>query len=865
MKIQNSSEAVNNSGLTTQNFGIKETAHLYKVLYSSLYEDKEQVVLGELAANALDAHMAAGKADTPIKIALPSEMDPYLVVTDEGIGMDLETITNVYSTYGQSTKSHENQSIGGFGYGSKSPFSLSDSFTVVSVKDGIKTAASCFLDKGTPKFAVFSSEPSDEPSGTTITVPVADETVQRRFRSKAKYVFLLWDVKPTIIDTAEGDVVDFYKKHQLIDDMENVAVVPLDALSNRPDFSTWNRDSYMGLVAVGPYIYKLPTNVYVELLQVPGFSHVKKALNDMRNEAVQVAVIPRFKIGELELSPGREKIETTQDNSKLVKERYTEIADVLFAATEKSLAEINKTINQLALKKGIRKSALGISQDIRIDDRLLEAQKKVVKDPIIYLPENVFTDAINTTVLSVTTNVGRMWVSALVSNNSSEVVRYVKETGETGVFAPEDLALFSFTDYLYLSNRQAEADCAKVLAAGGVLSHERSYVYYRLPSMLKLTTARLRVAQSAILRSLLDTSTFTTFGLTRSGLIKGYVHNSFHMADRGVVKTLLVSTREDTSRKIKAYLRSLPEAEVENTVHVHVATASLEALRAVEAKCKELNISILPSIVSDDEICAAWDVETAARKVARSQGYTATAKTKTGTVRDKDPVIGSLYRWKKDILLTSELRKSELSELEYDNVDTVIVVNNPEFLETRRSSSHLWEIPEELKSRAFVIVPSKSYRRSAVLTGTLQKWRDANVTVVTFGNQRCDMDAIIRHFCSFGQLKQAANKRANERAVLQVFNTNSTTLHAVLGDTFAKIGVDPAPNSFYLDYDLRMKVTEEYVLSSLPNDLALRVWTLLHSPSWLSVKELNEKEKVRVASAVKDAITLLNNPPEETV
>ena len=89
------------------NLVIEISPLLYKLMYSSMYEDKEQVVLQELSANALDAHKAAGKEHIPISIILPTQLSPELVVQDFGVGMSYETISSIYPSYGKSTKSHE--------------------------------------------------------------------------------------------------------------------------------------------------------------------------------------------------------------------------------------------------------------------------------------------------------------------------------------------------------------------------------------------------------------------------------------------------------------------------------------------------------------------------------------------------------------------------------------------------------------------------------------------------------------------------------------------------------------------------------------------------------------------------------------
>ena len=90
------STVINNTTTATQKFGFQMTPLISKVLYTHLYEDKEHVVLQELAANALDAQVENNTQSTPIRIILPTELEPELVVQDCGIGMSLDTVNNIF-------------------------------------------------------------------------------------------------------------------------------------------------------------------------------------------------------------------------------------------------------------------------------------------------------------------------------------------------------------------------------------------------------------------------------------------------------------------------------------------------------------------------------------------------------------------------------------------------------------------------------------------------------------------------------------------------------------------------------------------------------------------------------------------------
>ena len=81
---------------------------IFNILRNSLYSNKELAVLREYSCNCFDAHVQAGKQDIPIKITLPSELDPTLRFRDYGVAMTHDEIKNIFTEYGVSTKRQSN-------------------------------------------------------------------------------------------------------------------------------------------------------------------------------------------------------------------------------------------------------------------------------------------------------------------------------------------------------------------------------------------------------------------------------------------------------------------------------------------------------------------------------------------------------------------------------------------------------------------------------------------------------------------------------------------------------------------------------------------------------------------------------------
>ena len=120
-------------------FRIKATGKAFRVLIDGLYANKAQSIVRELASNAFDSHIAA-KTSKPFFIHVPTTMRPEFYVRDYGIGMSHQKVMNLYSTLFDSDKDEDNDLVGMFGLGSKSPFAYTDQF-YVTCYDGSEARA----------------------------------------------------------------------------------------------------------------------------------------------------------------------------------------------------------------------------------------------------------------------------------------------------------------------------------------------------------------------------------------------------------------------------------------------------------------------------------------------------------------------------------------------------------------------------------------------------------------------------------------------------------------------------------------------------------------------------------------------------
>lgn len=188
-------------------FRIRNSAKAFNILSSGLYANKIKAIVRELSCNAVDSHTAANKTDVPFEVHLPNALEPHFSIRDFGTGLSHDQVTNIYTTYFESTKTDSNAFIGALGLGSKSPFSYTDNFTVTAIKDGRKGIYSAFINgEGVPSIALMMEEETSDPAGVEIKFSVNDRYDFNKFRDEAKDVYKYFKLQPTILGVSNFEI-----------------------------------------------------------------------------------------------------------------------------------------------------------------------------------------------------------------------------------------------------------------------------------------------------------------------------------------------------------------------------------------------------------------------------------------------------------------------------------------------------------------------------------------------------------------------------------------------------------------------------------------------------------------------------------
>lgn len=197
MKLESVPQDVAISGnFETSEFEIGDISFIVDMFADKVYSHKERAVIRELSCNAHDSHVEAGNPE-PFDVHLPTNLEPWFSVRDYGTGLSDREIRKNYAGIGISTKRDSNKTIGCFGIGSLSPYSLVDSFTVKSWYNGILRTYSCYRDEDRkPVVALLTESASDESNGLEVSLSIESKVYE--FEQEAVEVFQWWEYTPNI-------------------------------------------------------------------------------------------------------------------------------------------------------------------------------------------------------------------------------------------------------------------------------------------------------------------------------------------------------------------------------------------------------------------------------------------------------------------------------------------------------------------------------------------------------------------------------------------------------------------------------------------------------------------------------------------
>jgi hypothetical protein len=191
-------------------FTIGDPVLIMEYLRKNAYSNPKRAICQEIMSNARDAHRELG-LDLPIQVVLPNRMTPTWSCRDFGPGITPSRMNDIFTKFGKSTKRGDNTQCGGFGIGSKTPFSYTDTFlitTICNIEGSlIKYHYAAVIGENRVPKLIQMADPcaATEPhTGTTISfnVEARDHSDFTRYTHE---VSRFWSPRPKII----GETADY--------------------------------------------------------------------------------------------------------------------------------------------------------------------------------------------------------------------------------------------------------------------------------------------------------------------------------------------------------------------------------------------------------------------------------------------------------------------------------------------------------------------------------------------------------------------------------------------------------------------------------------------------------------------------------
>lgn len=293
-------------GLTGEKqFKIALSSKIYSILSDKLYTDRIGSVVREICSNAWDGmkmkSLATGQPIEPFRVTLPTDLEPHFIVEDFGVGMPDEQAQELYSTLGLSTKENTNDQIGAFGLGSKSPFAVTDTFTVENTYEGVTYYYLCFKSEdGLPSILPTGKKVEERPNGVKVVIPSSGYNYVA-YQKALNRQLIAMEPKPIVTNASNFEFTD----PGILSENEFGYI-----LTNATSFGLTGRAIY---VKMGMVLYP------VDKGQINMMYEESRKLEALSRESCMVLHAP---IGALEPLPSREGLSYDTRTIKNIREQY---------------------------------------------------------------------------------------------------------------------------------------------------------------------------------------------------------------------------------------------------------------------------------------------------------------------------------------------------------------------------------------------------------------------------------------------------------------------------------------------------------------------------------------------------------------
>ena len=342
----------------TMGLAVGSEAFVFNVLRKDLYSDPIGSLIREYTVNAQDEHRKHGKSDVPIHIQVPNRFTPELHIRDYAAGLTEEQVFHFFGNYGASDKRDSNEAVGFFGLGCKSAFAYTDSYIVKSYKDGMEYTFNIYIDETeVGKTAKISAEPTTEPNGVLIIVPVKSYDISI-FQSKVMSTVRYFKTKPVITGMEAQTEVDV-----------KVARIKGDG---------WE---YFGNGS--------PTVIMGEIPYPLDYYQMGENLENWESQLLRSEINIHVNIGDVQVTASREALQMSPKTVAAIRAKLSTIKDAMVAETEKAFANAKNLIEVKTLWNSLLGNGVGYSNIIRGVRNGLTWKGEALEDNVIRLDKTL--------------------------------------------------------------------------------------------------------------------------------------------------------------------------------------------------------------------------------------------------------------------------------------------------------------------------------------------------------------------------------------------------------------------------------------------------------------------------------------------
>lgn len=365
---------------------------LFEMMSKNLYSNPIGSIVREITSNCFDSHKEAKVDDAVVVNKYSDEEGDYISFQDFGVGLSPDRMKNIYMKYFSSTKRDTNDQIGGFGLGSKTPLSYTDSFYIITNFNNVKYQYLFSRGETRPTLDLMDESPTNERNGTEIKIYFKEIKDEDNFRGELKTQLCYFD---------------------------NVY------------FNNWGIENDYKIYETDNFKYRSIDQYSNEMHIVLGKVSYPINWQEIGASLIKIPVAVKFEIGEIQVTPNREQIRYTEETKELLKERISKCVRELLSMYREDTMLYNNLREYLANKDSRPYIVIDENKDNKIKIYLTGLkEKKAVFKPLYDLGIDYNPDSMSYQFSMIYKSVGVISsVNKISSKTSIKNVydRYLKE------------------------------------------------------------------------------------------------------------------------------------------------------------------------------------------------------------------------------------------------------------------------------------------------------------------------------------------------------------------------------------------------------------------------------------------------------